>query len=250
MKMAYSLRFTLFTYSTGHLALLCLLFCILGIHGHAQDHTKNRNDMVNSQLKRRGIKDPQVLQAMQSVPRHLFVAPGHEEKAYSDHPLPIGYDQTISQPYIVAFMSEALQMKKGDKILEIGSGSGYQAAVLAEMGAKVFTIELIPELAEMAEKNLRKAGYEDVQVKQGNGYLGWPDEAPFDGIIVTAAPEEIPDALIEQLREGAAMIIPVGPAGAVQHLQKIMKTKKGTSVRKLSPVRFVPMVDPDRQDKN
>lgn len=202
--------------------------------------------MIESQLKKRGIADEQVLQAMGNVPRHLFVAPGHEEEAYSDRPLPIGHGQTISQPYIVAFMTEALQIRKGDKILEIGSGSGYQAAVLAEMGAEVFTIELIPELAEMANRNLLKAGYESVHVKQGNGYLGWPEEAPFDGIIVTAAPEKVPQALLDQLRMGATLIIPVGPAGAIQYLQKIVKRRRGTSVTELTPVRFVPMVDPEK----
>lgn len=202
--------------------------------------------MIESQLKKRGIADEQVLQAMGNVPRHLFVAPGHEEQAYTDRPLPIGHDQTISQPYIVAFMTEALQIRKGDKILEIGSGSGYQAAVLAEMGAEVFTIELIPELAEMANRNLLKAGYESVHVKQGNGYLGWPEEAPFDGIIVTAAPEKVPQALLDQLKMGATLIIPVGPAGAIQYLQKIVKRRRGTSVTELTPVRFVPMVDPEK----
>lgn len=202
--------------------------------------------MIESQLKKRGIADEKVLQAMENVPRHLFVAVSHEEQAYSDRPLPIGHDQTISQPYIVAFMTEALQVRKGDKILEIGSGSGYQAAVLAEMGAEVFTIELIPELAEMAERNLKNAGYEAVQVKQGNGYLGWPEESPFDGIIVTAAPEKVPQALLDQLKKGAALIIPVGPSGAIQHLQKIVKTRRGTSVTELTPVRFVPMVDPEK----
>ena len=202
--------------------------------------------MIESQLKKRGIADKQVLNAMENVPRHLFVASGHEKQAYSDRPLPIGHEQTISQPYIVAFMTEALGVRKGDKILEIGSGSGYQAAVLAEMGAEVFTIELIPELAEMADRNLRKAGYKGVKVKQGNGYLGWPEEAPFDGIIVTAAPEKVPQALVDQLKTGAALIIPVGPTGEIQHLQRIIKTKRGTSVTELTPVRFVPMVDPEK----
>lgn len=224
-----------------------LIFCIFPMsEAHSQGIVSNKNHMIEKQLKSRGISDERVLDAMSMVPRHKFVSAEQEEYAYSDRPLPIGHDQTISQPFIVAFMTEALVVNSGDKILEIGSGSGYQAAILAEMGAEVYTIELIPELARMAADNLRNAGYTDVHVMQGNGYLGWPEEAPFDGIIVTAAPEKVPQALIDQLKVGGAIILPVGPAGAVQSLKKIVKKKKGTSVTELSPVRFVPMVDPEK----
>jgi len=209
---------------------------------NAQKHEEERLDMVETQIAQRGIKSELVLGAMQKVPRHMFVPANLESIAYYDRPLPIGYDQTISQPYIVAFMSEALDINTGDKILEIGTGSGYQAAVLAEMGMEVWTIEIVPELAKMAQKNLEEAGYSQVNVKCGNGFKGWPDQAPFDAIILTAAPKEIPQTLVEQLITGGTMILPVGPVYSIQKLIKVTKKEKGIKQKTLLPVRFVPMI--------
>lgn len=211
---------------------------------HAQDYKDEREEMVQSQIRSRGVKSQRVLEAMRTVPRHLFVPERVAQLAYSDRPLTIGHDQTISQPFIVAFMTDNLDVKPGEKVLEIGSGSGYQAAVLAEMGVEVWTIEIVPELAEMAEENLKKAGYDDVNVKCGDGYKGWPEEAPFDAVIITAAPESIPDALVEQLKVGGTMILPVGPVNSVQSLKKIIKKEDGIKQNTLIPVRFVPMVKP------
>ena len=211
---------------------------------NAQDYQEEREEMVQSQLRARGVKDGKVLEAMRTVPRHLFVPERVASLAYSDRPLAIGHEQTISQPFIVAFMTKALDFKAGDKVLEIGSGSGYQAAVLAEMGAEVWTMEIVPELAEMAESNLKEAGYENVHVKCGNGYKGWPEEAPFDAVIITAAPESIPEALVEQLREGGTMVLPVGPVNSVQTLKKVKKKDGKLKQETLIPVRFVPMVRP------
>ena len=170
-----------------------------------------RQSMVEHQLRRRGIRDTRLLAAMETVPRAEFVPSAQRPHAYEDRPLPIGEDQTISQPYIVALMTELLDVKEGDRVLEIGTGSGYQAAVLAELTPHVYTIEIIPTLAERAEETLRRLGYDAVEVMAGDGYLGWPDRAPFDGIIVTCAPEEVPEPLKDQLREGGRMVIPVGP---------------------------------------
>ena len=200
-----------------------------------------RLEMVQTQLMGRDVHDRDVLLAMRNVPRHRFVPPQLHRQAYADHPLPIGYDQTISQPYIVALMTQTLQLKRGQKVLEVGTGSGYQAAVLAEMGLQVFSIEIIPELAERAAKTLRELGYEDVQVRHGDGYLGWEEEAPFDAIIVTAAPEHLPQPLADQLAEGGRLIIPVGPVFGVQSL--LLYEKKGGELKEtyLFPVRFVPL---------
>lgn len=203
---------------------------------------QQREKMVDFQLRRRGIQDEKVLEAMQSVKRHLFVPGSLRRYAYADRPLPIGRDQTISQPYIVAYMTEALDLSPEDRVLEIGTGSGYQAAVLAEIVSQVYTIEIIPELADMARQKLDALGYDNVKVKTGDGYQGWPEHAPFDAIIVTAAPPFIPDALIEQLsEENGNMIVPVGTAS--QELILITKTKQGVQKKKLLPVRFVPMVE-------
>ncbi len=200
-----------------------------------------RLEMVRTQLMARDVHDRDVLKAMQNVPRHRFVPPQVRQMAYADHALPIGYQQTISQPYIVALMTQALNVKSGQKVLEVGTGSGYQAAVLAELGAKVFTIEIIPELAEGAAKILSESGYEDVQVRHGDGYLGWEEEAPFPSIIVTAAPEHLPQPLADQLAEGGRLIVPVGPVYGVQSL--LLYEKKKGKLRKtdLGPVRFVPL---------
>ena len=179
---------------------------------------------------------------MDRVPRHLFVPENLRHLAYANHPLPIGHDQTISQPAIVAFMSQLLEPQPTDRVLEIGTGSGYQAAVLAELGLEVFTIELIGELATTAEARLRELGYDRIHVRHGDGYLGWPEEAPFDKVIVTAAPEEIPEALVEQLRIGGRMVVPVGPAGTVQQLTLLEKGEDGqVRVTEVLSVRFVPM---------
>ena len=209
----------------------------------AQDFEKMRNAMVEEQLKTRKIKSEVVLNAMRTVPRHLFVLQNYQNDAYSDRPLPIGLDQTISQPYIVAFMTENLELLPGMKILEIGTGSGYQAAILAYMKCEVFTIELLSELAKRAQNILAELKFDNVRVRCGNGYDGWSEEAPFDAIIVTAAPKKIPEKLIDQLKDGGKMIIPVGPVDSQQSLKLIIKKGKRIIENELLPVRFVPMID-------
>lgn len=199
-----------------------------------------REAMVKNQLEARGIQDPRILEAMRKVKRHRFVPPALALFAYGDNPLPIGQGQTISQPYIVAFMTQAILPKPEDRILEIGTGSGYQAAVLAEIVKDVYSIEIVPELAKKAKKRLQNLGYDNVLVKYGDGYKGWPDEAPFDAIVITAAPETIPEALVEQLKNGGRMIVPVGKEN--QELLLITKTAEGIVQERLFPVRFVPMV--------
>jgi protein-L-isoaspartate(D-aspartate) O-methyltransferase len=203
-------------------------------------YMEQRRQMVREQIEKRGISDQEVLEAMGKVPRHLFVPQVHREASYEDHPLPIGYDQTISQPYIVAYMTQAALLRPEDKVLEIGTGSGYQAAVLAEIVEKVYSIEILPPLAEEAEARLKDLGYENIFIRCGDGYQGWPEEAPFDAIIVTAAPEHIPEALVAQLKIGGRMIVPVG--SVYQELIRITKTSDGVRQESLLPVRFVPMV--------
>jgi len=193
------------------------------------DTPSTKNLAMVKLIERRGITDSRVLDAMRTVPRHLFVPSTEQQRAYDDFPLPIGYGQTISQPYIVALMTELLELREGDKVLEVGMGSGYQAAILAEIpGVKVYTIEIIPELARDAEERLKKLGYENIRCKRADGYLGWPEEAPFNAIIVTAAPEEVPPPLIEQLAIGGRMVIPVGPPGGYQTLWKVVKQPDDT----------------------
>lgn len=206
-----------------------------------EQYSTLRDRMVDWQLKGPGrdIRNERVLEAMRTVPRHLLVPENVRARAYGDHPLPIGYDQTISQPFIVAFMTEQLDPQPTDRILEIGTGSGYQAAVLAELIDQVYTIEIVEPLAERATKDLEKLGYENVHVRAGDGYLGWPEEAPFDAIIVTCAPENIPQPLVEQLKEGGRMIIPVG--GARQELHLLTKKDGEVRAEAVLPVRFVPM---------
>jgi protein-L-isoaspartate(D-aspartate) O-methyltransferase len=199
--------------------------------------------MVEEQLKPRGIKSDAVLDAIRNVPRHLFVPKNLQNRAYDDSALPIEHGQTISQPYIVAFMTELLAPVPGMKVLEIGTGSGYQAAVLAELGCEVYTVELLEELAASAKKTLAALNYNNVKIKHGNGYLGWESEAPFDAIIVTAAPEKIPEELLGQLKDGGKMIIPVGEVHSVQMLKIIVKDGGRFFEKDLLPVRFVPMVN-------
>jgi protein-L-isoaspartate(D-aspartate) O-methyltransferase len=179
---------------------------------------------------------------MASVPRHEFVPASQRSLAYEDGPLPIGHGQTISQPYIVAFMTEALEPKPTDRVLEIGTGSGYQAAVLAGLVAEVFTIEIVAPLALRAKADLKRLGYPNVRVRIGDGYLGWPEAAPFDAVIVTCAPDQVPQALVDQLKMGGRMIVPVGPTGGVQELYLLRKHAKGLETQAVLPVRFVPMV--------
>jgi len=202
--------------------------------------TMKRNEMVEAQIRRRGINEPSVLKAMRKVPRHEFVPSEAREYSYEDYPLPIGYNQTISQPYIVAAMTEALELTPEKKVLEIGTGSGYQAAVLAEIVDKVYSIEIVPQLAERAKDTLKKLNYTNVKVRAGDGYLGWPEEAPFDAIIVTCAPDDIPDPLIEQLAEGGQIIIPVGGRFG-QRLVRVTKKDGELKTENLMGVIFVPM---------
>jgi len=206
------------------------------------DYDRERKKMVSRQLQGRDITDARVLEAMSKVPRHLFVPLNTRNLAYQDSALPIDHEQTISQPYIVALMSQALSIKPGDKVLEIGTGSGYQAAVLAEMGADVFTIEIVSELGLQAERLLKELGYDRVEVKIGDGYLGWPEYAPFDAVIVTCAPTAIPEPLQQQLAENGRMVIPVGESG-FQQLYLLTKKKNRIIQQKILDVRFVPMVD-------
>jgi protein-L-isoaspartate(D-aspartate) O-methyltransferase len=230
------------------LAVLIILSIILFCYSCGQDkpipqldYDKTREQMVQQQLTARGIKDPVVLAAMRKVPRHRFVSSRYQAEAYNDYPLPIGEEQTISQPYIVALMTEVLNLQPDEKVLEIGTGSGYQAAVLAEITKNVYTIEIIPSLATTATKRLIELGYTTIKVKCGDGYQGWKEYAPFDAIIVTCAPDEIPPKLIEQLKDGGRMVIPVGERP--HQTLYLVEKQKGTVVRKgIIPVLFVPMV--------
>ncbi|MBW2382425.1 MAG: protein-L-isoaspartate(D-aspartate) O-methyltransferase [Deltaproteobacteria bacterium] len=211
--------------------------------GAGDDEPRNwkimRDRMLERQIEARGIRNPRVLAAMRRVERHRFVPDSLANQAYEDHPLPIGEQQTISQPFIVAAMTEALDPQPGDRVLEVGTGSGYQAAVLAELVEQVFSIEIIETLARQAKKVLAANGYENVQVIVGDGYAGLPEEAPFDGIIVTAAPGKVPPPLLEQLAIGAHLVIPVGEAW--QELRVFTRTESGLESKTLMPVRFVPM---------
>ena len=200
---------------------------------------KQRRELVD-ELRAQGISSSRVLDVMLEVPRHEFVPAAYRQGAYANHPLPIGHEQTISQPYIVAYMTEAAEIAPGEKVLEIGTGSGYQAAVLAKMAREVYSIEIIPELAQGARTALSRLGYKNVEVRTGNGYLGWPEKAPFDAIVVTAAPDEVPQALVEQLAPKGTMVVPVGTG--YQQMAIITKTESGVVERRTIPVRFVPMV--------
>ena len=229
-----------------------IIFCIIvwGVYMDLQSEnskaTKNedpykaqRDTMVDSQIIARGVKDARVLQAVRKVPRHLFVPPADIDHAYMDSPLPIGESQTISQPYIVALMTELLQLKGNEKILEIGTGSGYQAAVLAEITKQVYSIEIVEKLGLRAKETLHNLGYKNIEIKIGDGYQGWKEKAPFDAIIVTAAPEITPPPLVEQLKEGGRLVIPLGEY--FQELYVLTKTKGEIVKQSIIPVRFVPM---------
>jgi protein-L-isoaspartate(D-aspartate) O-methyltransferase len=202
-------------------------------------HDYARARMVEQQIQARGVADPRVLAAMRRVPRHRFVDASQAASAYDDRPLPIGHGQTISQPYIVAYMVELLRLAPGAKVLEVGTGCGYQAAVLAELAREVYTIEIVKPLADCASRTLKDLGYASVRVRHGDGYGGWPDQAPFDGIVVAAAPDHVPPALIAQLAIGARLVIPVGDAN--QEIRVITKTASGHREDRLLPVRFVPL---------
>jgi protein-L-isoaspartate(D-aspartate) O-methyltransferase len=205
------------------------------------DWTRLRARMVDEQIKARGIKDERVLQAMNKVPRHEFVPAKERADAYDDGPLPIGHGQTISQPYIVALMTAEARPKSEHRVLEIGTGSGYQAAVLAELVKEVYTIELVSELANEATERLKRLGYKNVHTKAGDGYKGWPDAAPFDAVVVTCGADHVPEPLFEQLKPGGVLVIPVGKTQAEQSLLAITKDAKGgRKTRDLGPVRFVP----------
>jgi protein-L-isoaspartate(D-aspartate) O-methyltransferase len=203
------------------------------------DFARLRADMVRTQLEARGIRDARVLRACREVERHLFVPEKLRAVAYADRPLPIGEDQTISQPYIVALMSESLRLQGDEKVLEVGTGSGYQAAILARLAKQVYSVEILPGLAESATRRLRDLGFDNVQVRAGDGYRGWPEAAPFDAIVVTCAPDDIPQPLLDQLAEGGRLVIPVGEV--VQELVLVEKVHGELQRTSLAPVRFVPM---------
>jgi len=221
-------------------------FCRADLKNQQETYDEQRREMVTKQLERRGISDERVLQAMREVPRHLFIDERYQHLAYADHPLPIDAEQTISQPYIVGLMTEAADIEKGDRVLEIGTGSGYQAAVLAHLTEEVYTVEIIKELAEKAEKTLQKLGYTQVKVKWGDGNFGWEEHAPYDAVIVTCASKQVPSVLFDQLKEGGKMVIPLESYPSFQMLALIEK-KQGKPVKKeILPVRFVPMTEKKR----
>ena len=225
-------------------AIMFTLMCAhdAGAAGGPPNYTAQRADMVMRQIAERGVRDERVLAAMRKVPRHQFVPDSEQRHAYRDSPLPIGEGQTISQPYIVALMTELVRPEKSHRVLEVGTGSGYQAAVLAEIVEHVYTIEIEADLAEQASEVLRRLGYENVTVRTGDGYAGWKEHAPFDIVIVTAAPDHIPQPLIDQLKPGGRMVVPVGPTYATQDLRVLEKDATGRVVTKnVAPVRFVPL---------
>jgi protein-L-isoaspartate(D-aspartate) O-methyltransferase len=227
----------------GALVVAVAMACIDAAPGQQspglRDFDAARRRMVDEQLRARDIRDGRVLDAMRRVPRHEFVPEAQRDRAYVDSPLPIGQGQTISQPYIVAFMTQALEVEPEHRVLEIGTGSGYQAAVLGQLAKTVYSIEIVPSLADSARTTLQRLGYRNIQVRTGNGYLGWPEEAPFDRVMVTAAPDEVPPALVEQLKVSGRMAIPVGTAA--QELRILRRTPQGTDTLATMAVRFVPM---------
>lgn len=235
MRMANSIGFSFFSF--------VFILLVLGFYYYDSSEddlfATKRLKMVKNQIIRRGVSDAKVLSAMQAVPRHIFVLPEMIDYAYEDEPLTIGYDQTISQPYIVALMTELLHLKGGEKILEIGTGSGYQAAVLARIAKEVYTIEIVEPLAQRAKNILEKIGYNNVYVRCGDGYFGWPEAAPFDGIIITAAPPSLPKPLIDQLKDNGRIVVPEGIYS--QDLRVYVKKNGKLEMQSVIPVRFVPM---------
>ncbi len=223
-------------------AVLLWLFLVLQVNEEKDIYKDRRDRMVQTQIMARGVEDEAVLLAMGTVPRHKFVSEDLIGSAYKDRPLPIGSGQTISQPYIVALMTELLNVRRGSKVLEVGTGSGYQAAILAQMGVEVYTIEIFEELGISAQKRLKDLGYSKVRVEIGDGYYGWPEEAPFEAIIVTCAASHIPPPLIEQLREGGKMCIPVGSVFWTQNLMLVHRKEGEIITENILPVRFVPLL--------
>ena len=217
-----------------------LVGCMTAAQNDETDLRARRDEMVEQQIRQRGVTDARVLAAMRSVPRERFVPTELRAQAYEDGPLPIGSGQTISQPYIVAYMTEVLDVEPSHKVLEVGTGSGYQAAVLSELVREVYTIEIVPELARRAETVLRDLNRTNVHVRAGDGYSGWPDQAPFDRVIVTAAPEDLPRPLIDQLAAGGRLVVPVGSQGGPQWMTIVEKTSAGVTERRTIPVQFVP----------
>jgi protein-L-isoaspartate(D-aspartate) O-methyltransferase len=224
-----------------------LAFLLLAWRPPADDPDEARRRMVEQQIVARGVTDPRVLDAMRAVARHRFVEPALAAQAYSDQPLPIGNGQTISQPYIVAYMTELLQLPPGAKVLEVGTGCGYQTAVLAEIAREVWSIEIVQALADRARKTLAELGYRNAHVMHGDGYGGWPEHAPFDGILVAAAPDHVPPALIAQLKVGGRLVIPVGRFD--QEMRVITRTADGSREERLIPVRFVPLTRDVRDEE-
>jgi len=221
--------------------LLLSSLCASAFAADDPDFSLLRGKMVREQLAAREITDGRVLAAMRKIPRHLFVPPEYRSQAYDDHPLPIGEGQTISQPYIVALMTQCLAVRPGDKVLEVGTGSGYQAAVLAELTDRIYSVEIKEELAREASAVLNRLGYQNVSVRSGDGYLGWPEEAPFDAVIVTCAVDHIPPPLIRQLGEGGRLVLPLGSTRSYQTLTLVTKKDGRPVVRRILDVRFVPM---------
>ncbi len=219
--------------------MLKVLAILLIMFARADDYAVMRERMVQEQIASRGITDERVLDAMRRVPREEFVPDEYKPHAYADSPLPIGYEQTISQPFIVALMNYLVDVQDGDRVLEIGTGSGYSAAVLSEMGAEVYTIEILEPLARSAEERLKRLGYDDISVMCGDGFFGWEEYAPYDGVVVTCAPGYIPEPLVEQLKVNGKMVIPVGER--YQELVLLTKTEDGVKEDSILPVRFVPM---------
>ncbi len=225
--------------------LLVLTSFPLHANGDGKDYSREREQMVASQIASRGVHDPLTLAAMRKVPRHLFVPAAYRAQAYDDHPVPIGHAQTISQPYVVAFMTEVVGLRGGETVLEVGTGCGYQAAVLAEIAARVYTIEIVEPLAKESAERLSRLGYANVSVRAGDGYLGWPEAAPFDAEMVTAAAPRIPQPLLEQLRDGGRLIVPVGEDW--QELVLVTRRGQRFEERRVLPVRFVPMTGKVRE---
>jgi len=227
---------------SGIKSILLGIISLLALSVHCQiDHKQLRENMIKQQLLARDISDPTTLKAMRNVPRHEFVPADMKPYAYSDNPLPIGMKQTISQPYIVAYMTQALKLKEQDRVLEVGTGSGYQAAILGQIVDTVYTIEIVEALAFTAKNRLSALGYNNIEVRTGDGYLGWPEKGPFDAIMVTAGAEEVPEPLLKQLKEGGRMIIPVGPHNGIRQLLLMTKKSGKIKTKEVMSVRFVPL---------